>query len=330
MVVLNIWGIVEPVVISQKLGLYVSNFRNSQHEDWASELRRQITVGRSVIAMTSYIDLGSIDRDIEGIYGVAIDDNNDWASQIVDKMIFIDQDYSYDEMSLGDWETNCFDGRLCEGDYAEKLINFLASISASTTNLAALKGAPVWIYSSNYDKADYERLLFWGGLKPEISLEFLKTWGQYLDGFLETREDYLLLDYLINAYHFDSHKDEYHILKTYSLCQLFLEKNHESELDSKLPRFLSYYDSSKDREDCAPFLRKIRNKLAHGDFRALDGLLEQFAERFMDGCFWFDYSEFSRRNWIIGHIGLILDTALHEIVLMLFFDRNELERIKRG
>lgn len=62
--------------------------------------------------------------------------------------------------------------------------------------------------------------------------------GKLLDGFLETRNDNLLLDYLVNAFYFDKSMDEYGILKRYSLCQLFLEKDRESELDWKLVPFL--------------------------------------------------------------------------------------------
>ena len=66
----------------------------------------------------------------------------------------------------------------------------------------------------------------------------LRCWGKLLDGFLETRNDNLLLDYLVNAFYFDKSMDEYGILKRYSLCRLFLEKDRESELDWKLAPFL--------------------------------------------------------------------------------------------
>lgn len=49
--------------------------------------------------------------------------------EIVNNMICIYLDYNYDDMPLGGWETNCFDGRMCENDYAEKIINFICSIN---------------------------------------------------------------------------------------------------------------------------------------------------------------------------------------------------------
>ena len=45
--------------------------------------------------------------------------------EIVDNIIYIYLDYSYDDMPMGGWDENPFDGRLCEKDYAEIIVVFL-------------------------------------------------------------------------------------------------------------------------------------------------------------------------------------------------------------
>ena len=72
----------------------------------------------------------------------------------------------------------------------------------------------------------------------------------------------------------------------------------------------------------------MRNKLAHGDFAAFDVELEKYARRFMDGRFWFDYAELSRRNWTIGNVCLVLDKVLYSMAELLFFDREKIDQMK--
>ena len=72
--------------------------------------------------------------------------------------------------------------------------------------------------------------MFWGGEGVDIYIRALKEWGELLDKFLENRENYLLFDYLVNSLYKDNKYNEYHFMKDYSLCQLFLEDRHEKEL----------------------------------------------------------------------------------------------------
>ena len=48
----------------------------------------------------------------------------------------------------------------------------------------------------------------------------------------------------------------------------------------------------------------------------------------MNGRFWFDYAELSRKNWIIGNVCLVLDKALYSIIELLFFDRERIDEVK--
>ena len=80
--------------------------------------------------------------------------------------------------------------------------------------------------------------------------------------------------------------------------------------DIKLQRFLPDRLSNDEKQLCAKLLRQLRNKIAHGDFIAFEEKIEEYAIRFLDGKFEFDYSEYSRKNWIIEHVCCLLVSAL--------------------
>ena len=69
---------------------------------------------------------------------------------------------------------------------------------------------------------------------------------------------------------------------------------------------LSYKDSylidcqMTKKQLCAKLLRQLRNKIAHGDFIAFEEKIEEYAIRFLDGKFEFDYSEYSRKNGLLN------------------------------
>ena len=329
MLVLNMWGSIEPKVISSKLGFYISNFKGSCHEEWAEELVNEFTRGLKAVSLWSSKSLEEVSKEVAAKYGLAADSSGEWVNEVVDGMIFADFDYTYEDMPLGGWESNFFDGRLCELDYAEKLVDFFSVFSGSLHRGSFPSRVPAWIYSSSPVRPDYQRLLYWGGCSPSEFEDSLCCWGRILDGFLRDRNDYLLLDYLVNTFYFDKAMDEYGILKRYSVCQLFLEKENERELDWKLVPFLIDIGiEEKDAKDLAGTLRRLRNKLAHGDFAAFDVELEKYARCFMDGRFWLDYAELSRRNWTIGNVCLVLDKVLYSMTELLFFDREKIDQMK--
>ena len=104
----------------------------------------------------------------------------------------------------------------------------------------------------------------------------------------------------------------------------------ESELDKKLIIFLDD-KYSEDLKNIIPRkLRKMRNKIAHGDFIAFEKLVEEYACEIMDDYFYFDYLEYSRKNWVILHICCELEEVVRKIVNMLFLDRDKLENIKNN
>ena len=113
MLVLNAWGEVDRDAISSKLGLYVSNFKESPREEWSDVLQSEF---RQVLKAVSAVNSKGIEEiliEVAAEYGVEVDSDGEWNGRIVDGMIFVDFDCIYEDMPLGDWRTNCFDGRFC-------------------------------------------------------------------------------------------------------------------------------------------------------------------------------------------------------------------------
>lgn len=337
MVVLNFCGKISHICISERLGLHLSNLPNEEFNEWQDGLSNKLCLAQNADQIYQE-NLGtnypcSIYKLYENVFPEKSLPNvfeKKHYDELVRNMIYLDFDYSYNDMPLGGWDTNCFEGRLCEEDYAEKiidLINFL-SYHYDDKSITFPEPVPQWTYSSNHDEIDNYRI-FWGGEPAPEFIRSLQEWGKLFDVFLQNKNDYLLFDYLANSIHKDNEYNEYHLMKSYSLCQLFLEKEHESELDNKLPFFLSCQIASDDeRKKCAILLRRLRNKIAHGDFVAFEKYIEEYAVAFMDGKFAFDYSEYSRKNWVVQHICCLLDEVIRQLIHMLFYDRTKLGQLK--
>lgn len=333
MVVLHIYGEISPICISQKLGLFISNLpaeeENNWKEDLAQELQYMENIDELDRARLNIPMKSQIAELYKKIYPISEKPTSisAMAHAISDKMICMYFHYEYDDMPLGGWETNCFDGRFCEEDYAEKIIDLMTFLSYPTDGVSFPASAQ-WVYSSNHDEIEHCRI-FWGGDEATEYIEGFKKWGKLFDAFLQSENDYYLFDFICNAIHKDNEYNVYHLLKSYSLCQLFLENEHENELDKKLPEFLDGSYSIEDREKMALCFRQIRNKIAHGDFIEFNKKIEEYTQQFMDGHFDFDYSEYSRQNWAISKICCALNDALRKIIYLLFTDRSRLEQIKK-
>lgn len=347
MVILNIYGKIEPICISEKLKVYISNLPCQSDNNWNEGLvedmlqeikERSIFSDRYESGFASY-NLHRICCETLNLTNIsdALTDM-EYLQQIADNLVCIYFDYDYDDMPFFDWTTNCFDSRLCEEDYAEKLIKFLNYIVWKNEQfvLDEYSCFPSCIYSSNHDR-QYSFLL--GALDTkyqdaQVYIRSLQHWGKIIDNFLIDENDYLQLDYLINAVYKDNEYNAYHVFKVFSLCEMLLTKKSSngkpSDLDNKLPHFVlkGYLDEGK--TEFAKTVRLIRNKIGHGDFLHVNKLLEEYAKRFMDGHYNYDYTEYSRMNWIYLHLCCELDDILARILFILFTDRNELEKIKQS
>ena len=162
MVVLNIYSKIKPICISSKLGIYISNLPSEKHNNWKDELIKEINSANKK-RLDNYKKYNLEEKfSIENFYkkiflkDELLQDVNEeiLIREIVDNMICIYFDYNYDDMPLGGWETNCFDGRFCEEDYAEKVVNFINFLSYGK-QFDDFKNTPQWIYSSNSDENSY-------------------------------------------------------------------------------------------------------------------------------------------------------------------------------
>jgi len=334
MVILNTYGRIDPICISQKLKLYIANLPQDEGNDWNTDLvgEMRVALGRHILECNKLDMTPNI--DIRAYHSIRFPNSplsndatiDDILKEIADNMIYLYFDYEYDDLPMGDWTSNCFDGRFCEEDYAEKIVNFLMFLSYDHDPRIP-SYTPQWIYSSNEDNPLPHRF-FWGG--PHISrcLDSLMQWGQMLDYFLEERSDYLQFDFLANALHEDEKYNTYHFLRSYSLCQSLLEKDKESELDWKLPQFLGTRHTEDEKKHIAKLLRRIRNKIAHGDFAAFEKEIEQYAVDVLDGKFDYDYSEYSRQNWCLLNTCCELDDAVRRMLILALTDKDSLRKIK--
>lgn len=329
MVVLNIYSKIEPICISKKLGLYIDNLPN----DWKDELKERIIESKEQIQKNqlkyNLINKFDFDKICRNILKEECDENDSEdviIDKIMDKMICIYFDFEYEDMPLGDWTTNCFEGRFCEEDYAEKVVDFM-HFAFDILNFED-KTSVYYIYSSNYDRMQNEYQIFLNNKESLKGINTLIKWGEIFDRILNERNDYLKFDYIINAIHQNSNNNEYQFFKLYSICQLFLEKSNEYELDWKLPVFMEKDYTQEEKQSISQVLRKIRNKIAHGDFSALEKIIEEYNQVAMVG-FGYDYSEYSRRNWALLNACCLIEEISKKILKMMFYNNEFLQSIKK-
>lgn len=280
----------------QKSGLYISNLNDCPYGNWNDLIADEFIVAAKIVKITT--EKHNIDAENQAyehykkhfpsMMQAYSSFDNEVIKQIVSNLVCIYFNYDYKDMLMGGWEDNPFDGRFCEKDFAEMIVDFIHFLSQDSN-------CPYWIYSSNYDEPTPFHRLLWVRNDSKQKIECLKSCGEKIDIFLEERNDYLKLDYLIRTIHEKHEYDAYHISKMYSLCQLFLEKEHESELDQKHPQFIDPKYELSERIEIAKTLIQMRNKVAHGDFVVFEEKAEEYAQKFMDGRYWFDYSEYSRK-----------------------------------
>lgn len=337
MIVLNFYGKIDRICISKKLGMYLSNLDDSVDNNWKHELIEQLKLVqeadklyRRYMKDDSESRLVKLYHEVFPTKEIPAEFIDPHYEELVDRMICVTLDFEYDDMPLGKEDTNCFDSRFCEADYAEKIIdfmNFLTSSFPPCKNAEFPLPVPQWTYSSRHDELDHYRI-FWGGERAEKYLKAMLEWGRLFDDFLVDRERYLQLDYLINSIYKDVEYNEYHLIKDFSLCQFLLENEKEKELDEKLLRFLPDDIPESEKKEYTMLLRQLRNKIAHGSVLEFERKIEEYIKKFMDGHYNFDYYEYSRKNWGLLSVCCLLDEILRGIIHLLLYDYKELERIK--
>ncbi|MFD1899195.1 hypothetical protein [Enterococcus termitis] len=333
MVIIDVYGRINKTKISDKLKIYISNlptdWKEGIIEDMLKEIRQQkIDIDENVRAYgKSFHREYSLEylREIVQINVANYAEYNlnsieNCVECLADNLVYLFFDYTYQDMPFFDWTTNCFDGRLCEEDYAEKVINFCNFINKDIDNGIHMN----CIYTSNMNDLENTRILlnlgfrirseFNGWKSTEDYIHNLKLMGNRIDSIIKSENDYYKFDYIMNGIFEDNNYNQNHFLKTFTLLELtLLTPNQKTkEIDSLLAPYLKkiYED---DCTTAARILRQMRNKIGHGDFKNFIKKSEEFAGKFMKN-YNFDYSEYSRQNWILLHTCCLLDDLLREVL----------------
>lgn len=348
MIVLNVYGSIEPTVISNKLGVGISNPNNDWLDGFRDDIQEEMLIQEHEMKVWSKLGIGdeiykkydANDLVKEAKWDVSME--QDGSDLIIAKnLICIDiLDFENSYLQL---KNNTMDSPTCEIPFPRKFIHFCNSIQkASKAKGQLFNRIPISIYTSDELNVKPRILSFFRAMiKHELDLEgykgkcisSLKTVGALVDNFLQGEEDFWMLDYLINSLYYDREYNAYHVFKVMSLIEMLLinpsgNGRTVGELERKLPEFLinDQIDIEK-RVVFTEIVRKLRNKIAHGDYRAIQDLLQFYRGEFMTN-YYFDEFEYSVENWTYLNICCNLDEALNEIIWELITNRDGLRKIQ--
>lgn len=333
MLIIDVYGEIEKTKISDKLNIYISNVPSNWKkiivEDMMQEIRQQkvdmeynlrrygsIYLIEYTVAYFKRI----IETNIEKCSDHSLETIEECLDYLADNMVCLFFDYDYEDMPFFDWTTNCFDERFCEEDYAEKVMYFSNFVNHEVQNGIHMN----CIFTSNMNPLEHTRIL--NNLNFRVDSKFnnwkstddyiveLQKMGKRIDDILNSENDYYRLDYIMNGIYKDNSYNQNHYLKVFSLLELaLLTPNHRTnEIDNLLIPYLKN-DYGADATGVAEILRQMRNKIGHGDFKAFNEKAEEFAQKYMTR-YSFDYSEYSRLNWILLYTCCLLDDLLRAII----------------
>ncbi|NFS11182.1 hypothetical protein FDE77_07795 [Clostridium botulinum] len=348
LVLVNIYGKIQPIIISKKLGVGICNPDSDWIRGFCDDFDEEILIHKH--NMKKYLKDGFDIKRMEGRYnlpqitkGLGWQEEGKSVEQTIAEHLIEIQVIDF-ENSLLQKNNEYLDSPTCEPQYTGKFLKFCSVVQSSES---AQKVVPGQIPFVTYDSDNLsEKPLILNYLeaisKSNICLntytnnciETLQYLGGLIDGFLSIDEDFWLLDYIINAVHDEHGNGAYHIFKVMSLIEmLIINPNGKGrtvgEMERKLPQFLPITINTSQKELFSTIMRKLRNKIGHGDFRAIQQLLEEYSNSFMQN-FWYDEFEYSIENWTYGNICIQLDKALANILWLMLFDKEKLLSIQQN
>jgi len=350
---MNMYGKISPTIISQKLGVGICNPAPDWIDGLQDDFEEEILVYNHDIK--TYKRDGIDTKQFAGRYNLdQIVNQLGWqeigksAKQIIAEHLIEIQVTDF-KNSMLQKKNEYMDSPTCEPQYTRKFLNFCCMVQSSEN---AQKVIPAQIPFSTYNSDDFREkpliLNFFGAMlhsHPEHpillddytagGIKSLQYLGGLIDNFLVADEDFWVLDYIINAVFADSEQNAYHIFKVMSLIEMLIinpkgNGKTSGEMERKLLHFLPLDDIDTSQQTLfAEIMRKLRNKIGHGDFGSVQKLLEQYRTSFMQN-FWYDEYEYSIENWTYGNICLHLDRALCEILWLMLSDREQLLSIQQN
>lgn len=349
MILLNVYGNIQPTIISKKLGVGISNPASDWVQGLQDDFEEEIILHKHKIAAFNKIGLDTssfsgrydLGKMVENLGWNEFGKNNE---QIIAEHLVEIQVMDFDN-SLLQLKNTHLDSPTCETQYAKKFIKLCRRVcSATISNSKLAKYMPFITYDSdelntipliiNYLEA-YAKSDFSQDDKYTVNvLRCLQEMGQMIDNFILSEEDFWLFDYIVDALSDINEKSAYHIFKVMSLIEMLIIKptnkgKTQGEIEKKLPQFLPQRIDQTKQQLFSEILRKLRNKIGHGDYKAVATLLEQYRQEFMQN-FWYDEFEYSIDNWTYGNICWNIDESLNNILWFMFSDRGKWENLRNS
>lgn len=353
MVLINIYGKIQPIIISKKLGVGICN----PDLDWVNgfcedEFEEEILIHNHTIRIlnkseycTSKIKQYSLSETVNNLGWREKGKSN---KQIIAEHLVQIEVMNFKNSYLLK-KNEYMDSPTCEPQYTTKFIRFCSFVTRNIEK--SLEGqVPFVTYDSNQwmDKPlilNYLQVFSKGKINlstyTEGCIKTLKYIGNLIDDFIITDDDFWLLDYIFNAVYEIEGEDAYHIFKVMSLIEMLIvkhnndrrnsEKNETStkETKRKLIHFITWDLNDEQKELFAEIVGDLRNKIAHGNFKRVQVLLEKYRNCFMKN-FWYDECEYSIENWTYGNIALRLNEILANILWLMICDREKLKETQES
>lgn len=348
-VLVNMYGKIENIIISEKLSIGLCNPDSDWIKGFSDDFEEEILIHNHKMKTWSKYEF-NVDY-LKGRYNL---------SEIVKKMGWIQHSGTIEETiaehlieiqvinfeeSILQKKNKYMDNPTCEPQYTDKFLRFCDIIQHSSKAGKELCGQiPFIIYNSYDDRREPLIINFLESMANSNicintynnnCVKSLQYIGRLLDEFLSSDEDFWLFDYIINAIYDNQGTDNaYSIFKTISLIEMLIINANANghtvgEMERKLPLFLSKQIDNSQKEAFAHIMRKFRNKIAHGDFKAVQELLQKYRDSFMQG-FWYDEFEYSIENWTYGNICVELNEALANVLWLLISNKEKMLEIQRS
>lgn len=239
---------------------------------------------------------------------------------LVDNMVCLFIDNSSKEIQRFDWETNPFEQRYIQGDYTDKLFNFIKFVFDDKFPFPLNIIYSINWYDNFKNHGILNQLMFKLSRKmihfPTIEklIVDLKEIGTMIDRYIQSENDYYKLDYIVSNTTNNSGSGYFIFVKYYTLLEMLLfENDTPNDVKDQLVAEYLKKEFPNDALDVALLLRQMRNKIGHGNFKDYFKKAEQFATKYMQN-FHFDYNEFSRYEWILTHSTFILVDTLRMVL----------------
>lgn len=345
MVIIDILGKIDEILLSQKIGLKLSNLDDEDKVFIKSEIVKEIDIrnveykqnilkyGESYVEKHTLKKLRALIREALPNYSLAeLKTKVKCIDVIIENMVVLYLDVEEELSTCQDFETNYFLYRSCEKDYAVRILSFINFIHREFDEIHFINN----IIDDRYDNRiiDSLRNRLDGRFKRTDKLEgiisILSKYGDAIDNYINNPYDYHRFNCLVSSITSDNEYGFYHYFKSYSLIELLLVKSNsdDNEIDKLLNK---YIDDDLAKNNLSIILRQMRNKIGHGDFLGYNKKSELYYCLLMKDSE-LDYYEFNKQNWILISACCLLDDIIRRILVEQFklsnnFKSNRLDII---